>query len=89
MQKQGGSGEVQGGSGEAPTHAGFTAVLLQLSFANWIINYPTVSPFGPNWHIGETGEQGRGQGGSGGGVGGGGRQIGLGLIGLDVMYETE
>ncbi len=33
--------------------AGFTAILLQFSFANWIINYPIVSPFATNWHIGE------------------------------------
>ena len=33
--------------------SGFTAILLQLSFAIWIINYPIVSPFAGNWRIGE------------------------------------
>ena len=31
--------------------AGFTAILLQLSFANWIINCPIVSPFAGNWRL--------------------------------------
>ncbi len=35
--------------------AGFTAVLLHFSFANWIIRYPIISPFAANWHIGELG----------------------------------
>ena len=47
---------------------GFTAILLQLSLANWIINYPIVSPFAGNWRIGELG--GGERGGKRGGVGG-------------------
>ena len=46
--------------------SGFTAILFELSFASWIINYPIVSPFAANWHIGEFG----------GGVGGGGSRGG-------------
>ncbi|KAL3157282.1 hypothetical protein ABBQ38_001514 [Trebouxia sp. C0009 RCD-2024] len=47
---------------------GFTAILLQFSFAIWIINYPIVSPFAVKWHIGEIG------GGGAGGVGWGCRE---------------
>ena len=32
--------------------AGFTDGLLQLSVANWIINYPIVMPLAANRHIG-------------------------------------
>ena len=55
------------------SHPGFTAILLQFSFANWIINYPIVSSFATNWHIGELG------GGGGTGVRGveGGQRGGL------------
>ena len=48
---------------------GFTAILLQLSFANWIIDYPIVSPFAGNWRIGEFWGVKGGMGGSGGGSG--------------------
>jgi len=61
--------------------SGFTAILLQFSFANWIINYPIVSPFAANWHIGELG--GGGSGGSKGGGRGGGR------IGLDNRFRSN
>ena len=49
--------------------SGFTAILLQLSFANWIIDYPIVSPFAGNWRIGEFWGVKGGMGGSWGGVG--------------------
>ena len=54
-----------------PSSAGLMALLLQFSFANWIISYLTdnqlvlLSPFAANWHIGEFGE-GRRSGGEGG-----------------------
>ena len=50
--------------------SGFTAILLQFSFAYWMTTYPTVSPFAANWHIGKFG-RGGGQGGQKGEVGGG------------------
>ena len=34
------------------------AILLQLSFANWIVNHPIVSPLAPNWHIDKMGDGG-------------------------------
>ncbi len=50
-------GILHSGAGYKPplasAESGFTAILLQFSFANWIINYPIVSPFATNWHIGE------------------------------------
>ncbi len=42
-------------NGDASSTAGFTAILLHFSFANWIINYPMISPFAANRHIGELG----------------------------------
>ncbi len=51
--------------------AGFTAILLQFSFANRIVNYPIAAPFATNWHIGELWGGGvRGQGGRRGAEGG-------------------
>ena len=49
------------------TSSGFTTILLHFSFADWIINYPIVSPFAANGHIGELGGGG-GKGGGGGGA---------------------
>ncbi len=54
-------------------NTGFTAILLQFSFANWIINYPIVSLFAANWHIGELWGGERGQGGPRGKQGGANR----------------
>ena len=62
---------------------GFTAILLQFSFANWIINYPIVSPFAANWHIGELWGGRRGPGGSKGGSKGGRNRFSF-----AIMYHT-
>ncbi len=51
--------------------SGFTAILLQFSFAYWMTTYPITSPFAANWHVSKFGGAAGGQGGQNGEEGGG------------------
>jgi len=48
--------------------SGFTAILLQFSFAYWMTTYPIIAA---NWHVGKFGGAAGGQGGQNGEEGGG------------------